>query len=276
MYPRQSVIIFSPHPDDDVIGCGGTIAKHVKNSHSVVIVFMTDGRYSLAYHAILKPPPSSLAKLRRYEAIESSRILGVDESRLIFLRYEDMSLTYNVLSAFGQTKKILAENMPDVVYLPAGDDEHIDHMVSNCLIQAASRDMACTVSLREYSVWSEVKQPSLVVDIQDVYELKKRAILQHRSQLGTARALMAKTLSKREECFQPVQSPKTITADQRVRQLGHGKWDLLPDGASSRGALLNNGLVEPLVFVNHGFKGKETLYSLPRSSAHLKTQRAIL
>jgi len=207
MHARLNVIVFSPHPDDDVLGCGGTIAKHVRSSDSVAIVYMTDGRYSHAYQAILKPPPSSLAKLRVYEAIESSRILGVEESRLIFLRYEDMSLTHNISSALRQTKKILAENMPKVVYLPAGDDGHIDHMVCNYLVQVASRDRARATSLREYSVWSEVKRPDLVVDIRDVYEFKKRAVLQHRSQREPARSLIAKTLSKREERFELVQGP---------------------------------------------------------------------
>lgn len=205
MRVRPNVIVFSPHPDDDALGCGGTIARHVRNSDSVAIVYMTDGRYSHAYDAILKPDPSSLAKLRMYEAIESSRILGVDESRLVFLRYEDMSLAYNVSRALRQTRKILAESMPNVVYLPTGEDGHIDHAVSNWLVRAASRDEACAASLRAYSVWNEVKQPDLVVDIHDVYELKKRAVLQHRCQHGQTLSLIAKTLSRREERFELVQ-----------------------------------------------------------------------
>ena len=49
---EHNVIIFSPHPDDETLGCGGTIAKKVKEGYQVKIVFMTDGRN--AFSKILK------------------------------------------------------------------------------------------------------------------------------------------------------------------------------------------------------------------------------
>ena len=37
------VLIFAPHPDDDVIGCGGAIIQHVRNGDDVTIAYMTSG-----------------------------------------------------------------------------------------------------------------------------------------------------------------------------------------------------------------------------------------
>jgi N-acetylglucosamine malate deacetylase 1 len=41
----EKVVILAPHMDDEVIGCGGTLRKHVLNGADVTVVFLTDGRY---------------------------------------------------------------------------------------------------------------------------------------------------------------------------------------------------------------------------------------
>jgi LmbE family N-acetylglucosaminyl deacetylase len=41
---EKSILVFAPHPDDETLGCGGTIANRVREGHEVEIFFMTDGR----------------------------------------------------------------------------------------------------------------------------------------------------------------------------------------------------------------------------------------
>ncbi|MGE5398546.1 MAG: PIG-L deacetylase family protein, partial [Chitinophagales bacterium] len=39
----KRIMVFAPHPDDDILGCGGSIAKHTSLNHEVITVFMTSG-----------------------------------------------------------------------------------------------------------------------------------------------------------------------------------------------------------------------------------------
>jgi glucosamine-6-phosphate deaminase len=47
---KKTVVIFSPHPDDDVICMGGTIMKLVKQGHDVHVAYMTSGSYAVFDH----------------------------------------------------------------------------------------------------------------------------------------------------------------------------------------------------------------------------------
>lgn len=77
---NKSVVVFAPHPDDETLGCGGTIAKKVREGFNVYIVFITDGRNS--HRNVLNiyenPSPEELKFIRRNEAIYATSILGID------------------------------------------------------------------------------------------------------------------------------------------------------------------------------------------------------
>lgn len=84
----KKILVFAPHPDDDVIGCGGSIAKHTKQGSKVTVVYMTSGDAgSLNYSK------EELAQIREKEARSAAEILGVED--LIFLRNSDGYLEYN-------------------------------------------------------------------------------------------------------------------------------------------------------------------------------------
>ncbi|MHA2220070.1 MAG: PIG-L family deacetylase, partial [Candidatus Hodarchaeales archaeon] len=65
-----NVLILAPHPDDDVIGCGGTICKHIKNKSEVKVVYMTDGRMSKQ-----NIPINELIHIRKEEAKNALGVL---------------------------------------------------------------------------------------------------------------------------------------------------------------------------------------------------------
>ena len=71
---EQSALVFSPHPDDESLGCGGTILKKKQAGANVKIVHVSDGGASSALI-----PREELTAMRRMECMDAGRALGVDE-----------------------------------------------------------------------------------------------------------------------------------------------------------------------------------------------------
>ena len=98
---RADILIFSPHPDDEVLCCGGTILKAVKEGKSVKIVFLTNGdAYTQSASAWLGKQADELTpedyidlgKERQEEALRAAKKLGLEKNDLIFLSYPDNGL----------------------------------------------------------------------------------------------------------------------------------------------------------------------------------------
>ena len=58
----MNVLVIAPHPDDDAIGCGGTICLHAKRGDRVFVVFLTSGEQGLRQHPGSKPSPFARLK----------------------------------------------------------------------------------------------------------------------------------------------------------------------------------------------------------------------
>jgi len=95
------ILIFAPHPDDEVIGCAGIIQRAVAAGKSVRVSFATLGdgfahAAAILLHkeeAALGPADYlSLARVRQQETIDAARVLGVSPANIVFLGYPDGAL----------------------------------------------------------------------------------------------------------------------------------------------------------------------------------------
>src|SRR6266705_5268163 len=95
------LLVFAPHPDDEVIGAAGLVRRAVESGKRVLIVFVTNGdAYANAASALVHRSVDELragdylvlAAARQREAIDADRILGVNPRDLIFLGYPDGGL----------------------------------------------------------------------------------------------------------------------------------------------------------------------------------------
>lgn len=82
---KRDALVFSPHFDDETLGCGGTIIKKKKAGADVKIVFMTDGSKS---HKDLIPQ-DKLMEIRKSEAFAASQSLGLKACDVFPLEFED-------------------------------------------------------------------------------------------------------------------------------------------------------------------------------------------
>ncbi len=182
----ERVTVIAPHMDDETIGCGGAIARHVKAGGTVSVVFLTDGR-----HAGSRKRESLPDEVRRREEIklvetrkqEAGRALGkLGVSSVTFLDVEDGTLGADK-SAAGRLREVLQAQRPEVVYLPCYVEQHPDHFAANRVLLDAVRDSALKFQCMAFEVWTPLF-PNCLVKIDDVVELKASALSEYKSQLA--------------------------------------------------------------------------------------------
>ncbi|MDY6949998.1 MAG: PIG-L deacetylase family protein [Thermodesulfobacteriota bacterium] len=144
-----SAVIFSPHPDDETLGCGGTVIKKRRAGADVRIVYMTDGRRS---HVPLMSE-DVLAELRFREAHEACKALGVDEDHIIFLGFHDARLSEALDLASRKVLDILSDTEPTEVFIPYHMESLGDHWATNKCVLAALKNHRSEVAIYEYPVW---------------------------------------------------------------------------------------------------------------------------
>ncbi|MGC1523539.1 MAG: PIG-L family deacetylase, partial [Steroidobacteraceae bacterium] len=123
------IAVLAPHMDDEVLGCGGTIARHVQAGAEVFVVFLTDGRHGSAAFVGLTEPERSrkqreLVETRKQEARCAGDVLGVKS--ITFLDAEDGRLSIDSMLPL-RLRAILEVERPQLVYLPFFLENHTDH-----------------------------------------------------------------------------------------------------------------------------------------------------
>ncbi len=145
----RTAIVFSPHPDDETLGCGGTIIKKKIAGAEVKIFFMTDGRKS-HQHLI---EGNKLKLIRAKEALEAGQMLGLNEEDIGFLEYKDEELDKNQDSAIQKVTEILLRLRPDEIFIPYKREAPLDHFFTNRIVVAALQKYKRKTIIYEYPIW---------------------------------------------------------------------------------------------------------------------------
>lgn len=175
----RRVLVFAPHPDDETIGCGGSLALHTRAGDPVRVVFLTNGAKG---DFSGKANRDEYIEARRKEAIKASLVLGIRD--VDFWGYEDRDLagSNGVLSRMIEGLEIYK---PQLVYAPSPLEFHPDHRAASFFVCEAIRRCPWENEI----AFCEIGQPILVnclVDISGVLNRKKKAIKAYKSQLREA------------------------------------------------------------------------------------------
>ncbi len=151
----KPAMVVAPHPDDEVLGCGGLIALKRRLGVRVQIVFVTDGAAS---HDVVARHDPQLAALRRQEALKAAEILGVPAEDVHFLDRPDGRLRSLPASDRQSTVAALAELLtrwqPQELYVPHRHDRTEDHEASYELVMAALQQTSqLHTEVYQYAVW---------------------------------------------------------------------------------------------------------------------------
>ncbi|MCR6544177.1 PIG-L deacetylase family protein [Dehalobacterium formicoaceticum] len=128
----MKILVIATHPDDEVLGCGGAIAKHVADGDDVYVCIMCSGT-SLRY------PDQTLAQKRKSDAEKVGYFLGVKE--VIFCDFPVIMLdTIPQLEIVTALEKVIFSVQPEVLYTHHPEDINSDHRVVHhaCLVWCRS------------------------------------------------------------------------------------------------------------------------------------------
>ncbi len=165
--PALQVLVVAPHPDDEVFGCGGAIARHLESKVPVCVLVLTDG----ALYGDVNE--------RQHESNEAARVLGYGAPE--FWGYPDRALTYSDALVDRLVDKIALIGA-DLVYAPSPWEVHPDHRQAHAVAVAAARRCGPSVRLAFYEVGVPLR-PNVLLDISPVLELKEAAMRCFVSQL---------------------------------------------------------------------------------------------
>lgn len=204
-----ALLVLSPHADDDVLGCGGTMALARRAGSRVRVVTLTDGTGS---HPGVNP--DELRDLREEESRTALGILGVAPEDAAYWRLGDGQLESQLAEARELLHAELDRHPPDRIFVPDRSDHHPDHRATFEVAAGVLGKRDSTCELLEYPLWhwdrwpftrSERRQPlarlrhfirgwrgrrrhletlDRAVDVREVLEMKREAIRAHRSQVS--------------------------------------------------------------------------------------------
>jgi len=128
----KTVLVVAAHADDEALGCGGTIARHVEEGDAVHLVLMADGVNS-------RRETSETDFARRIEASKRAQsILGISSSQSLELPDNQMD-SAPLLEIVQKLEPILEEIQPSVVYTHHYGDLNIDHRLTHVAVMTVCR-----------------------------------------------------------------------------------------------------------------------------------------
>ncbi|KFF24534.1 PIG-L deacetylase family protein [Chryseobacterium vrystaatense] len=175
------VVVIAPHADDEIIGCGATIARHIQSGDEVTVIIATNA--SLGAPELFS---QEMIESTRSEAVAAHQFLGVKET--IFLEFPAPAL--NAFPEFKisvEISKVFQKIKPTHLYLPHPGDIHQDHKAVYRASLVAARpqgedkvlNIYCYETLSE-TEWTPMQEKAFVpnhfVNVTDVFVKKTEAM----------------------------------------------------------------------------------------------------
>lgn len=177
----KSILVVAAHADDEVLGCGGTIAKHVSQGDKVTIVFMTDGVSS-------RSTQSEKEVVKRESALKNAlNMLGV-KSFFCHSFPDNKMDSVPLLDVVKVVETAIKKSHAEVVYTHFSGDLNIDHQITHRAVMTACRPQSWSLVKEIYSFevlsateWNSPSEslfvPTKIINITDFWEKKLSALI---------------------------------------------------------------------------------------------------
>jgi N-acetylglucosamine malate deacetylase 1 len=178
----KNILVIAAHPDDEILGCGGTIALHVKNGEQCHILFIADGESSRG------TKDSVTITERKAKSAEAQKVIGANHP--LFLDFEDNQMDkIPILEIVKKIEAIINRIQPSVIYTHHSGDLNVDHMIVNKAVLTACRPQPnfCVREIYSFEIlsstgWSSPYAhnnfvPNKYVDVSSTFDKKITALM---------------------------------------------------------------------------------------------------
>ncbi|WP_037353031.1 PIG-L deacetylase family protein [Selenomonas sp. FC4001] len=189
----HKVLVVAAHPDDEVLGCGGTILRHVANGDEVHIMIMAEGLTSRDNQRDVGLRQGELSELHR-NAHKVSELLGA--KKLTLLDFPDNRMdSVELLDVVKQIEAEVDNFCPDIVYTHHAGDVNIDHLITHNAVVTACRPLPGntvkelyffeTLSSTEWQIptGDKIFMPQMYVNIDKHLDKKIKALHLYESEM---------------------------------------------------------------------------------------------
>jgi len=176
------VLVVTPHPDDEAIGCGGALCAHAETGDSLRLICLTSGEQG--GHGL---PPGETASRREAEAAAAARILGAGAPE--FWRQPDGGLRVT-RALVARLRELIADWRPELLYVTHDREMHPDHRAAARLVRRTLRELPAATrvpAVRLFEVWTPLQHMDEIVDISAHIERKLAAIRAYEHQCRVMR-----------------------------------------------------------------------------------------
>lgn len=184
---NKKILAVVAHPDDEILGLGGTLIRHAENGDEVYCLILGEGAMSRG-----GADKSALKKLRA-QAKAAGAVIGFKE--IFFADFPDNAFdTVSLLSIAKEVEKNLEKILPDIIYTHHGNDLNVDHRLVFQAVMTVSRpcNENCPAEVYTFETPSstewQVKNkeqfcPNVYVDIRDSIDKKVEALEKYVSEI---------------------------------------------------------------------------------------------
>ena len=183
----KTVLVVAAHTDDEALGCGGTIARHVAEGDTVYAVFLADGVTSRpdATHEELKQRNAAAERAHEILGIKKAYMLGFPDNRMD---------SVPLLDIVQKLESVLEQVRPQVVYTHHHGDLNVDHRITHQALMTACRPVPGT-SVKEIYAFevlsaTEWNTPSvnpfvanMFIDVSDYLDRKMEAVRAYKMEM---------------------------------------------------------------------------------------------
>lgn len=187
-----TILVVAAHPDDEILGVGGTIARKVAEGQKAYALILGEGQTSRWDNRNLVE--SSVIEKLHENTLEAAKIIGY--SKVFFENYPDNRFdSVDLLDIVKTVEQYIRMLQPDVIFVHHSGDLNIDHRIANKAVLTAARPTEnCgvkeiyafeTVSSTEWNFGSRETSfyPNVYVNIEKYFDLKCKAMKSYKSEL---------------------------------------------------------------------------------------------
>ena len=157
----MKIVVFAPHPDDEIYGAGGSIFKWIEEGHDVHIVYVTDNRMLITWgrkenklieeeaQKYLDLTEEEIGEVGLQEAIKVARAFGLADNNFHLYKFHDQDAKNRIKEGIELSKEIIKD--ADRIVIPSDNNSHPDHQSTHTMAKQAAIEL--NLSQTEFFVY---------------------------------------------------------------------------------------------------------------------------